>query len=295
MELRIESIRRQFGDKIAVDDVSLSITPGVWGLLGANGAGKTTLMRIVAGIMKPDSGNVLYDGVPIDLLGERYRDIFGYLPQEFGFYPEFTVSDYLHYMAALKGLSPQDTARKIEALLEQLTLADVANKKIIKLSGGMKRRVGIAQALLNDPEVLILDEPTSGLDPGERVRFRNLLSEFAHDRIVLISTHIVSDVEYIATRNAIMKDGRLLSTGTTEELIQLVAGKVYTGTISMKELSQYEKALPIVSLRNEDAATVSIRYLSDAPRTPDSRQASPRLEDLYLYLFPQNPAHKEGI
>lgn len=287
MELSIQNVTKQFKDKTAVQDVSLTLTPGVWGLLGANGAGKTTLMRIVAGIMKPTSGNVFYDGIPISVLGERYREVFGYLPQEFGFYPEFTVSDYLHYMAALKGLSRQDSVSKIEMLLEQLTLADVRNKKIIKLSGGMKRRVGIAQALLNDPEVLILDEPTSGLDPGERVRFRNLLSEFAHDRIVLISTHIVSDVEYIATCNAVMKDGKLLATGTTEELVKMVEGKVYTGTIPIGELSKFERMLPIVNLKNEDASTVSIRYLADAPCTPDTRRESPRLEDLYLYLFPQ--------
>lgn len=287
MELRMENITKRFQDKTAVQDVSLTLTPGVWGLLGANGAGKTTLMRIVAGLMKPTSGQVLYDGVPIGLLGEQYREIFGYLPQEFGFYPEFTVSDYLHYIAALKGLPRQDSVRKIDTLLEQLTLTDVRNKKIVKLSGGMKRRVGIAQALLNDPEVLILDEPTSGLDPGERVRFRNLLSEFAHHRIVLISTHIVSDVEYIATCNAVMKDGKLLATGTTEELTKMVEGKVYTGTIPVGELPKYERMLPIVNLKNEDASTVSIRYLADSSCTPNAQSVPPRLEDLYLYLFPQ--------
>lgn len=165
-------------------------------------------MRMIAGILKPDKGRITYDGMRIDSLGEAYRDIFGYLPQEFGFYPEFTVRDYLEYMAALKGLKPGWSRRKIGELLETLTLEDVKNKKIVRLSGGMKRRVGIAQALLNEPEILILDEPTSGLDPGERVRFRNLLSEFAHDRIVLISTHIVPDVEYIAMKNAVMKDGK---------------------------------------------------------------------------------------
>lgn len=157
-------------------------------------------MRMIAGILKPDKGRITYDGIRIDSLGEAYRDIFGYLPQEFGFYPEFTVRDYLEYMAALKGLKPGWSRRKIGELLETLTLEEVKNKKIVRLSGGMKRRVGIAQALLNEPEILILDEPTSGLDPGERVRFRNLLSEFAHDRIVLISTHIVPDVEYIAMK-----------------------------------------------------------------------------------------------
>ena len=195
MELYINHISKQFSDKAAVSDITLKIGAGIWGLLGANGAGKTTLMRIIAGIMKPTSGQIEYDGIPIDTLKESYRDIFGYLPQEFGFYPEFTVKDYLEYMSALKGLTSNDTKKRINDLLETLSLANVKNKKIIKLSGGMKRRVGIAQALLNDPKVLILDEPTSGLDPGERIRFRNLLSEFAHDRIVLISTHIVSDIE----------------------------------------------------------------------------------------------------
>ena len=202
MELCINNLTKQFKDKLAVDHVSLTITPGVWGLLGANGAGKTTLMRMAAGLLLPTEGTVTYDGVPIDVLGKSYRDIFGYLPQEFGFYPEFTVYDYLDYVAALKGLSRKKAKEKIDRLLEIFTLADVKKKKITKLSGGMKRRVGIAQALLNDPKVLILDEPTSGLDPGERVRLRNLLSEFASDKIVLISTHIVSDVEYIASRNA---------------------------------------------------------------------------------------------
>lgn len=287
MELTMEHISKSYKDKKAVEDVSLNITPGVWGLLGANGAGKTTLMRIVAGIMKPDQGRVLYNGVPIEVLKESYRDIFGYLPQEFGFYPEFTVADYLQYVAALKGLTKKDTKRKMEELLERMTLYEVRNKKIAKLSGGMKRRVGIAQALLNEPEVLILDEPTSGLDPGERVRFRNLLSEFAHDRIVLISTHIVSDIEYIAMKNTIMKDGRILSTGTTEELVKQVEGKVWSSTVLMRELPEYERALKIVNLKNEDTDHVVIRYLAKEPFTEDSVKEEARLEDLYLWLFPE--------
>lgn len=287
MELSIEHVSKQFKDIRPVDDVSLRLTPGVWGLLGANGAGKTTLMRMIAGIMKPTAGTIRYDGIPIDELKERYRDIFGYLPQEFGFYPEFTVKDYLKYVSALKGLTEKDSRRRIDGLLEQLTLSHVGNKKIIKLSGGMKRRVGIAQALLNEPEILILDEPTSGLDPGERVRFRNLLSEFAHDRIVLISTHIVSDVEHIATQNVIMKDGKLLAGGTTEELVKLVNGKVWTAQIPMDLLAQYEHRLPIVNIRNEEDGQISIRYLAEQPCTENSRPAAPHLEDLYLWLFPQ--------
>lgn len=287
MELYMEHVTKQFKDMTAVNDVSLQITPGVWGLLGANGAGKTTLMRMIAGIMKPSSGQVLYDGIPIEDLKERYRDVFGYLPQEFGFYPEFTVKDYLEYVAVLKGLTKKDSKRRIDELLEQMTLTHVRNKKIIKLSGGMKRRVGIAQALLNEPEVLILDEPTSGLDPGERVRFRNLLSEFAHNRIVLISTHIVSDVEYIATQNAVMKNGKLLARGTTEELVKLVEGKVWTAQIPMNRLSEYEHTLQIVNIRNEENGQISIRYLAEHPHTGDSTSAPPHLEDLYLWMFPQ--------
>lgn len=249
MELCLEQVGKSFQDNRAVDDVSLRITPGVWGLLGANGAGKTTLMRMIAGILKPDKGRITYDGIRIDSLGEAYRDIFGYLPQEFGFYPEFTVRDYLEYMAALKGLKPGWSRRKIGELLETLTLEEVKNKKIVRLSGGMKRRVGIAQALLNEPEILILDEPTSGLDPGERVRFRNLLSEFAHDRIVLISTHIVPDVEYIAMKNAVMKDGKIIETGTTPELVKRMEGKVFSEKIPARALADYEKKLCIVNLK----------------------------------------------
>lgn len=286
MELSIEHITKQYKDKRAVDDVSLTITPGVWGLLGANGAGKTTLMRMVAGIMKPTAGQILYNGLPIGILKEAYRDVFGYLPQEFGFYPEFTVAGYLEYMAALKGLTAKDTRNKIGELLESLSLYQVRNKKLIRLSGGMKRRVGIAQALLNDPEVLILDEPTSGLDPGERVRFRNLISEFAHDRIVLVSTHIVPDVEYIATRNAVLKDGHLVAVDTTEQLVKLVEGKVWSSIIPMKMLPEYEKRFRIVNLKNEDDRYVSIRYLAEEPQDEGTVREAPRLEDLYLWLFP---------
>lgn len=288
MELLIDHVSKRFKDKNAVNNISLELTPGVWGLLGANGAGKTTLMRMIAGIMQPTSGDVVYDGVSIRTLGERYRNIFGYLPQEFGFHQEFTVKDYLSYVAALKGLPERQSWGRIHALLERVSLLDVYNKKISKLSGGMKRRVGIAQALLNDPEVLILDEPTGGLDPGERVRFRNLLSEFAYDRIVLISTHIVSDVEYIATCHAMIKDGKLLATGTTEELVKLVEGKVWNCTILADAVPEYESRLQIISLRNENDGGVSIRYLAERPYNAGSVSAAPRLEDLYLWLFPQS-------
>ena len=287
MKLEIRHVTKRYRDKTAVADVSLTLTPGVWGLLGANGAGKTTLMRMLAGILRPTEGQILCDGVEIGALGAAYREKLGYLPQEFGFYPEFTVQDYLEYMAALKGLPRAEAARQIDALLERVSLAEVRRKKIVKLSGGMKRRVGIAQALLNDPEILILDEPTAGLDPGERVRFRNLLSEFAQERIVLISTHIVSDVEYIAAENAVMKDGKIIAVDTTEGLVQQIEGKVWQGSAPAGELPRWEHCLQVVNLRNETDGTVALRYLAEAPQLPGSIPARPKLEDLYLWLFPE--------
>lgn len=288
MELEVCGITKQYKDKCAVNDVSLKLTPGVWGLLGANGAGKTTLMRIIAGIMRPTAGCVKYDGIEIDRLKEEYRDIFGYLPQEFGFYPGFSVQDYLEYIAALKGLTKAETKERIRTLLDRVSLIKVRKKKISKLSGGMKRRVGIAQALLNEPQVLVLDEPTSGLDPGERVKFRNLLSEFAHNRIVLISTHIVSDIEYIATCNAIMKGGKIIATGKTEELVKMVAGKVWSADIDGRELGVYERQVPMVNVYNEENGKVKVRYLAETDVIPGSVSEEPRMEDLYLWLFPES-------
>ena len=287
MKLEIRHVTKRYRDKMAAADVSLTLTAGVWGLLGANGAGKTTLMRMLAGILRPTEGQILCDGVEIGALGAAYREKLGYLPQEFGFYPEFTVQDYLEYMAALKGLPRAEAARQIDALLERVSLAEVRRKKIVKLSGGMKRRVGIAQALLNDPEILILDEPTAGLDPGERVRFRNLLSEFAQERIVLISTHIVSDVEYIAAENAVMKDGKIIAVDTTEGLVQQIEGKVWQGSAPAEELPRWEHCLQVVNLRNETDGTVALRYLAEAAQLPGSTPVPPRLEDLYLWLFPE--------
>lgn len=285
MELSLQNITKKYSDKVAVNDVSLSIEKGITGLLGANGAGKTTLMRMVADIIKPDAGSITYDGVPISVLDSEYRNIFGYLPQEFGFYPEFTVIDYLDYMAALKGLTKADSKRKIDSLLEQMTLTDVRRKKIRKLSGGMRRRVGIAQALLNDPEILILDEPTAGLDPGERIKFRQLLSEFSQDRIVLISTHIVSDVEYIATRQAIMKEGKIIRDGSTDTLVKEMDGKVWECTVDNKDIKELEKVLQIVNLKNVSSDRTEIRFISDTQTIKNASNVSPRLEDLYMWLF----------
>ena len=294
MELKIEHLSKQFKDKKAVDDACITLTPGVWGLLGANGAGKTTLMRMIADIMTPTSGAIYYDGADIRKMGESYRNIFGFLPQDFGYSRDFTVKDYLEYVAALKDVPARETTKKINYLLDILTLSDVKRKKIAKLSGGMKRRVGIAQAMLNDPKILVMDEPTAGLDPGERVRFRNFISEFSHDRIVLISTHIVSDIEYIATRNAIMKAGKIVDIGTTDELVKEIEGKVWTCSVPDGDLSSYEMRLRVINQRGEDNGQVSIRYLSETPEISGAVAVSPRLEDLYLWYFPQENLEGEG-
>ena len=208
MELMIRDLTKQYKDKRAVDGVSLRLTEGINGLLGANGAGKTTLMRMLCGILKPTAGAIALDGV--DVSCEDYRAVLGYLPQDFGYYPSFTGLDFLLYLATLKGLSRSHAKRKAEELLELVSLQDVAKKKIKTYSGGMKQRLGIAQALLNDPRLLIVDEPTAGLDPKERVRFRNLIAGLGQDTIVLLSTHIVSDVEKIADHMLMMSEGKII-------------------------------------------------------------------------------------
>ena len=270
MKLTIDHISKQFSDHTAVNNVSLDLTPGIWGLLGANGAGKTTLIRMLTDITTPSSGQILYDGVPITTLKESYRDILGYLPQEFGFYPSFTVNDYLEYMAALKGLPTDVTKKKITELLERLALMDVRRKKIAKLSGGMRRRVGIAQALLNDPEVLILDEPTSGLDPSERIRLRNLLTEFAQNRIVLISTHIVSDVENIANQIAIMKEGALLPPAIPNNWCKRLPVKSGRWSFQPKTLSNMSKNCKLsISIMKRTAISPFVISLTTLyPMTP---------------------------
>ncbi len=216
MELVIDRISKQYKNKIAVDCISLKFGKGVYGLLGANGAGKTTLMRMICGILNPTTGMITYNG--IDVSNEEYRAVLGYLPQDFGYYPEFTGKDFILYMAALKGIGRKTATKKAKELLELVSLEDVAKKKIKTYSGGMKQRLGIAQALLNNPQILILDEPTAGLDPKERVRFRNLIARLGEECIVILSTHIVSDVERIADRILMMNQGKLVFDGLREEI-----------------------------------------------------------------------------
>ena len=215
MELIIDRLTKQYQNKIAVDRISLKMHKGVYGLLGANGAGKTTLMRMICGILRPTSGTITFDN--LDVTTEEYRSELGYLPQDFGYYPEFTGMDFLLYMAALKGLDKSYAKRKAAQLLQVVSLQDKANKKIKTYSGGMKQRLGIAQALLNDPKILVLDEPTAGLDPKERVKFRDLIAELGKESIVLLSTHIISDIEHIADVVLMLKDGQLIYQGGKDD------------------------------------------------------------------------------
>lgn len=216
MELVIDRVSKLYQNKIAVDRISTTLRPGVIGLLGENGAGKTTLMRMLCGILKPSSGTITFDG--LDVSEEMYRDVLGYLPQDFGYYPNFSGRDFLMYMSALKGIEKSVARRKCDELLCTVNLEQVANKKIKTYSGGMKQRLGIAQAVLNNPKILILDEPTAGLDPKERVRFRNLIAELGKDSIVILSTHIVSDVEQIADRILMMKSGQIIFDGCVDQI-----------------------------------------------------------------------------
>lgn len=215
MRLSVDRLSKQYKNKIAVDRVSFTLSEGVTGLLGANGAGKTTLMRMMTGILVPTSGEITADGIAVQT--EEYRSLLGYLPQDFGYYPEFTAKEFIQYIAALKGLEKRHAKRKTDELLEVVGLSDVANKKIKNFSGGMKQRVGIAQAIVNDPKILILDEPTAGLDPKERVRFRNLIAEIGKNTIVLFSTHIVSDIDSIAKSLLMMRDGQIIYEGTWDK------------------------------------------------------------------------------
>ena len=282
MELSVDRLTKQYGNKIAVDCVSTVLKPGVYGLLGENGAGKTTFMRMLCAILESTSGEVFLDGREIVSMGAEYRDILGYLPQEFGYYPNYTAREFLLYMAALKGI-PRDTAKKRAGeLLEIVGLNDVGTKKMKTFSGGMKQRVGIAQALLNYPKLLILDEPTAGLDPKERVRFRNLISDYAGERIVLLSTHIVSDIEAIADEVLLMKRGKVLTQGTVSELTKKAAGKVWELTVSPAEAKVWQEKAAVANLRHEGEQVV-LRILSDDKPTDGAVSCEAGLEDLYLY------------
>ena len=262
MELKLDGITKEFHGFTAVDQVSCRMRNGVYGLLGVNGAGKTTLMRMLCTLLKPTEGKITCDGQDIFEMDGEYRKRLGYLPQEFGFYPDFTVQDYLMYIASIKGLRQAVAKKRVMELLQRVGLAKVVHKKMKKLSGGMKRRVGIAQAMLNDPEILILDEPTAGLDPNERIRFRNLLSGLSQDRLVLLSTHIVSDVEYIANEIMLMGDGHIVRSGTPEKIMSSVPDRVWSCTVPRSKAQDWAKEYKVANMKTTSGG-VELRILCE--------------------------------
>ena len=287
MELNIESLTKHYGTNCALKEFTVCLHPGVYGLLGPNGAGKSTLMNLLTDTIKRESGNILYDGKEILALGRNYRALVGYMPQQQGLYDDFTLNRFLWYMAALKGLKKKEAKEKITQLLETVNLTDAAHKKLGSFSGGMKQRALIAQALLNNPEILILDEPTAGLDPKERIRIRNFISEIAEDKIVLISTHVVSDIEFIAKEIILLKKGQLISHDSPNKLTKELENKVFEVEIQREDLKYFQDNYRVSNLCHNDNSII-VRIVTDNPPTDcQYTTAKPTLEDLYLYIFEQ--------
>lgn len=285
MELTLDRLSKQFGARIAVDRVSATLTPGVTGLLGANGAGKTTLMRMVCDVLRPTGGQILLDGRDAAEMGDEYRALLGYLPQDFGYYPDFTALDFMRYMATLKGFTSRDGRARSMELLEEVGLADDARRKVKTFSGGMRQRLGIAQAMINDPSILVLDEPTAGLDPKERVRFRNLIAGFAQDKVVILSTHIVSDVEFIANRILVMRQGSFVLDGTPEQVVAQAAGRVWECHVPAHRAEEMSSTMQVANVRYATDGHAVVRVVSDEAPLDGAVAVEPTLEDLYLLVF----------
>lgn len=285
--IEVKGLNKFYGKKQALYDVNLSIHQGMFGLLGRNGAGKTTLMKTLATLLQKKDGEITVCGVPIENARE-VRKIIGYLPQEFSLYPSMRVREAMEYLAILSGLNGAARKERIDVLLNRVNLTEHCGKKVKALSGGMKRRLGIAQALLNNPKVLIVDEPTAGLDPEERVRFRNLLSEIAEDRVVLLSTHIVGDIEASCENIAIIHEGRVIYNGTVETLLQAAEGRVFTLAAAKRELPQLKRALSITSMHPK-GDKVHIRFIADTP-VQGAEACEPNIEDAYMLFL-----YKSGV
>ena len=284
MKLELNGLTKEFGNFTAVNHINLTMTNGVYGLLGVNGAGKTTLMRMLCTLLKPTSGTICCNGQDIWGMDSEYRKLLGYLPQEFGFYPEFTVEDYLLYIASLKGIRPVVAKKRVKELTAKVGLSEASHKKMKKLSGGMKRRAGIAQAMLNNPKILILDEPTAGLDPNERIRFRNLITELSADRLVLLSTHIVSDIEYIANEIWLMKDGKIMHKGTSDELIKAMPEAVWECFAPKNMVPEFIEEYKISNMKAEPNG-VMLRIISPKEPFRNAKRVEASLEDVFLFYF----------
>lgn len=294
MELEMNNLTKKFGDFTAVKQLNLSMTRGVYGLLGKNGAGKTTFMRMLCTLLTPTEGNIFCDGRDIFKMEGEYRKLLGYLPQDFGFYPEFTVRDYLLYIASIKGLPPAVAKKRTKELLAAVGLEKYAGRKMKKLSGGMKRRAGIAQAMMNHPKILILDEPTAGLDPNERIRFRNLISEFSEDRLVLLSTHIVSDVEYIANDIWLMNEGEIVRQGTPKQITESMKQKVWECLVEKRAVPLLARQYKISNMK-ADTQGVQVRVIAGEKPAEYAKEAVPSLEDAFLYYFGEEAGDNHGI
>lgn len=285
MKLNVAHLGKQYRrDFWGLKDFSLEVKPGILGLLGPNGAGKSTFMRMLATITKPTEGSILWNDTDIAKSPDTMRAVLGYLPQDFGVYPNLNAIEFLEYMAAIKGLDGKSARRRIDELLQVVNLVEAAKRPLGGYSGGMRQRVGIAQALLNDPQLLIVDEPTVGLDPEERVRFRNLLSDLSGERIVILSTHIVSDVEATASHIALVNQGRLLRESAPEELLQQLEGKVWEWTAKSDDLHALkQKHIISGTIRRSDG--VQVRVVYDGKPETDAQNVSPNLEDAYLFFI----------
>lgn len=283
MEIIIENLNKKYGKHEVLKNINLNIPVGLYGLLGENGAGKTTLMRILATVSEPSSGTVKINGIDIKQKKE-IRKIIGYLPQEFSVYPNMSVCSALDYLGILSELPKQERKTRVNEVLKQVNLEQQRNKKFKNLSGGMKRRFGIAQALLNNPKVLIIDEPTAGLDPEERLRFYNLLSELAAERIILLSTHIAADIEAACSKTAVLYDGKVIFAGDMPELLKIGANKVYTTTLLQSELSGFKKRYPVISV-HQNGEDISCRFLADEPPQIQSVPCEATVLDSYMYLL----------
>ncbi len=282
MELQIERLFKTYRKKEALQDVSFTLRKGIYGLLGENGAGKSTLMRMLATVDFPTKGRICYDKRDIFAMDETYRSLIGYMPQDYSVYPGFTATDFLEYMGVLKGIPQKKLKDRISEVLEFVNLSDAADKKVKTFSGGMKRRIGIAQAIMNEPQILILDEPTAGLDPKERIRFSNIISDMGKDKIVLLSTHIVSDIEAIASELIVMKKGNVLETGAVDTLVQQVKGKVWEAVVSQETYHRLRKERSVIHLKQMEK-DVQVRFVGE--KYPDVKisQAEPTLEDYYIF------------
>ncbi len=294
MNLVLDDLTKEFSGFAAVNHINLTMTGGVYGLLGVNGAGKTTLMRMLCTLLRPTHGDIRCNGKDIFQMGSEYRNLLGYLPQDFGFYPEFSVKEYLLYIAAIKGIRPALAGKRADKLMEQVGLAKAANRKLKKLSGGMKRRVGIAQAMLNDPQIVILDEPTAGLDPNERIRFRNLISEISEERLVLLSTHIVSDVEYVANEILMMRDGAIVNEGTSDQIIRSMPAKVWSCHVPQQSASALTKEYKVSNMKS-DHQGVELRIISEEKPHETAIRVPPTLEDAFLFYFGEKAGDDHDI